>query len=60
MDFGRPGGVAAPVRAELVAKGAVAGRISARGFGEADAVAPNDTDDNRAKNRRIQITVVSS
>ena len=48
------------VRAELVAKGVVAGRISARGFGEADPVALNDTDDNRAKNRRIQITVVSS
>lgn len=48
------------VRAELVAKGVVAGRISARGFGEADPVALNDTDDNRAKNRRIQITVVST
>jgi chemotaxis protein MotB len=31
--------------------------LSAVGYGEFDPVAPNDTDENRARNRRIEITV---
>ena len=48
------------VRKELVAMGLEAARISARGFGEENPIAPNDTDENRAKNRRIEIRVVST
>jgi chemotaxis protein MotB len=32
--------------------------LSAGGYGEFDPVAPNDTDDNKQKNRRIEITLV--
>ena len=48
------------VRKELAAKGIEAARISARGFGEENPIASNDTDENRAKNRRIEIRVVSA
>lgn len=34
------------------------GQLSAAGYGEFDPVSPNDTDENRAKNRRIEISVV--
>jgi type VI secretion system protein ImpK len=48
-------------RAESVAKllgGRVqAGRISAEGRGEADPIAPNDTVEGRARNRRVEITL---
>ena len=42
------------VRANLVAKGIAASRITAKGFGPDSPVAPNDTPDNRLKNRRIE------
>jgi len=35
-----------------------AGRLSAYGYGEYRPVAPNDTEEGRARNRRIEITVI--
>lgn len=34
------------------------GHFSAAGYGDVDPIAPNDTDENREKNRRIEIVVV--
>lgn len=43
---------------ELLIKSGMQPRtLSASGYGEFDPVAPNDTDDNRARNRRIEITL---
>ena len=48
-------------RAESVAKvlnaRVQAGRITAEGRGEADPIAPNDTPEGRARNRRVEITL---
>jgi flagellar motor protein MotB len=41
----------------LAAEGVDRNIISAKGFGDTHPVAPNDTPENRAKNRRIVITV---
>ena len=38
---------------ELVKRGVDEGRLYAEGFGESDPIAPNDTKDGKAKNRRI-------
>ncbi|RDK91910.1 outer membrane protein OmpA-like peptidoglycan-associated protein [Enterobacillus tribolii] len=45
------------VRQALIELGADNTRIEAQGYGSAHPVAPNDTDENRAKNRRIDIMV---
>ena len=45
------------VQAALVAAGVAAGRIHSVGLGESQFVAPNDTDANRALNRRVVIIV---
>lgn len=42
----------------IVSKGIDAGRIIAIGFGPAKPVAPNDTEANRAKNRRVEMRVM--
>jgi chemotaxis protein MotB len=34
-------------------------RLSARAFGEFKPIAPNDCDSNRAKNRRVDIVIVT-
>jgi chemotaxis protein MotB len=41
----------------LIAQGVNENIISAKGFGETHPVAPNDSPENKAKNRRIVITV---
>ena len=41
----------------LISQGVNANIISAKGFGDTHPVAPNDTPEGRAKNRRIVITV---
>ncbi|MCB1418090.1 MAG: OmpA family protein, partial [Notoacmeibacter sp.] len=41
----------------LVSKGVDAGRLSAQGYGESRPLVPNDSPENKAKNRRIEITV---
>jgi len=47
------------VRDALVAAGVEAARISAEGRGEAEPVAPNDSEENRARNRRVELEVVA-
>lgn len=49
---------AAAVLRWLLGFGVEAGRISARGYGETAPVAPNDSDENKAKNRRIEFRLV--
>lgn len=41
----------------LVAQGVNPNALSAAGYGEFDAIAKNDTPDNRSKNRRIEISI---
>jgi OOP family OmpA-OmpF porin len=46
------------VKTYLTTKGLDATRITATGFGESNPIAPNDTDEGRAKNRRVTFTIV--
>ena len=46
---------AASVKQYLIAKGIKAERMTAEGFGSSKPIMPNDTPENRAKNRRIEI-----
>lgn len=48
---------AAAVEAALIVKGVAADRISAKGYGSSRPVAPNDTDEGKARNRRIEVIV---
>lgn len=45
------------VRAALVDRGVPGTRVTAKGYGESNPVASNDTADGRAANRRVEITV---
>jgi OmpA-OmpF porin, OOP family len=47
------------VRNFLVKHGIKASRLEARGFGETQPIAPNDTAENLLKNRRTELTVIS-
>lgn len=49
---------AAAVAAHLVAGGVDEQRLSVAGRGEAEPLAPNDTDEGRQANRRVEITIV--
>jgi outer membrane protein OmpA-like peptidoglycan-associated protein len=64
-DLGRPAGQyelserrARRIVNELVARGIPAGRFIYRGLGADKPLAPNDTETNRARNRRVEITVL--
>ncbi len=48
---------AAAVRDYLTSRGLAPSRLRAVGFGESQPVAPNDTDRNKARNRRIEFSV---
>lgn len=48
------------IKSELVKKGELADYVSAAGKGDADPIAPNDTADNRAKNRRVIIDLTTN
>lgn len=48
------------VKAHLVRKGVAAERLSARGFGETAPVAPNDTPEGRAANRRTELKILET
>ena len=43
------------VRSYLVSKGVKASRLEAKGYGETKPVASNDTNEGRAKNRRVEL-----
>lgn len=45
------------VMSYLVAKGVDGKRISSKGYGETKPIAPNDTDEGRAKNRRTEFVI---
>jgi outer membrane protein OmpA-like peptidoglycan-associated protein len=64
-DLGRPAGQydlserrAKRIVDELVARGIPAGRFVYRGLGADHPIAPNDTEANRARNRRVEITIL--
>lgn len=64
-DLGRPAGQyelserrARRIVDELVARGIPAGRFVYRGLGADMPVAPNDSESNRARNRRVEITIL--
>jgi outer membrane protein OmpA-like peptidoglycan-associated protein len=46
---------AAAVRQWLVAHGVAALRLTSRGYGDTQPVVPNNSDENRAKNRRVEV-----
>jgi OOP family OmpA-OmpF porin len=46
------------VRAYFIAKGIAASRLTSVGLGPDQPIAPNDTEEGRAKNRRIQLREV--
>lgn len=48
------------VKDYLVKKGVSASRMTARGYGESMPVAPNETDDGRELNRRVELKVTDS
>jgi OmpA-OmpF porin, OOP family len=50
---------AAAVRNYLTGKGIEAKRLESEGFGQTKPVAPNETDEGRAKNRRVEFKILS-
>jgi len=48
------------VKAELVKIGIKAGRLKAVGYGEANPLVPNDSKENKAKNRRVEFKILSN
>jgi chemotaxis protein MotB len=44
----------------MISKGVNPSLISAQGFGDADPVASNDTEDGRAQNRRVELTLAGT
>jgi outer membrane protein OmpA-like peptidoglycan-associated protein len=50
---------AAAVLNYLAKKGISAGRVSAQGYGETQPLVANDSDENRAKNRRTEFRIVA-
>ncbi len=47
------------VASYMIDKGIDAGRLVAIGYGDTRPVAPNDTQENRAKNRRIEVAITA-
>jgi outer membrane protein OmpA-like peptidoglycan-associated protein len=43
----------------MISQGVKTNLVSARGFGEAKPVASNQTEQGRAKNRRVELTVAN-
>lgn len=48
------------VKAALVKLGIAASRIATIGKGETDPITPNDSDNNRFRNRRIEVEIVNN
>ena len=53
-------GRAKAVREELIKRGIAAERIEAEGKGESEPVDTNDTEEGRARNRRVEFTIIST
>ena len=51
-------GRAQSIRAEMMARGIDGNRIETDGRGERDPIAPNDTEENRQRNRRVEIILL--
>lgn len=47
------------VQQYLIVNGINAGRLTAKGYGETEPVATNDTDENRSKNRRTEFKIIA-
>jgi OmpA-OmpF porin, OOP family len=41
-------------------KGVARNRMTGKGYGDTQPVAPNDTEENRQKNRRVEFKIVSN
>ncbi|MBL0101309.1 MAG: OmpA family protein [Saprospiraceae bacterium] len=50
---------AAAIKHKLIEKGVPESRISTYGYGGARPIAANDTEENKSKNRRVEIRIVS-
>jgi OOP family OmpA-OmpF porin len=48
------------VKTYLINKGIEAEKITAKGFGESMPIAPNDTEENRAINRRVEFFIIKN
>jgi len=46
------------VKGRLIARGVNAGRLTAKGYGETKPLVPNTTDENKQKNRRVEINIL--
>ncbi len=46
------------VKKELISRGINGNRINAKGFGESNPIAPNDTEENKQRNRRVEIKII--
>lgn len=46
------------VKDYLINQGIDQNRIQSKGYGSANPIAPNDTDENRAKNRRVEFQII--
>jgi outer membrane protein OmpA-like peptidoglycan-associated protein len=44
----------------LISQGVKPNMVTAQGFGEADPVAPNDTPQGQAQNRRVELSVAGA
>jgi hypothetical protein len=51
---------AAAVAEYLIAKGIAKSRIISKGYGKTQPLVPNTSDENRAKNRRVELKVIST
>ena len=47
------------MRAYLIEKGIEETRISSEGYGETQPIGPNDSEEARAKNRRVEFEIVA-
>ena len=49
---------AASVRTYLIEKGVTQSVLKSKGYGESTPVAPNDSEENKARNRRVEFTIL--